>query len=75
MTRFQALFIKYLRVRQEGSWSWCRWMYYRRYGLNQPFDDMCIGNFNMSIKNFPHGMDLCSQAMDVLGENVEDGWN
>lgn len=37
MTRFQALFIKYLRIKCDGSWRWVAAKYENRYIHNEPF--------------------------------------
>lgn len=70
MTKFQALYVKYLRIKCEGSWRWVSAHYDNRYLYHLPFnpDEMVMGNQ-------PYGADLCNRAMDLLGENVEDGWN
>lgn len=70
MTQFQALFVKYLRVRQEGTWRWVHKEYMNRY------PEQFYGKYEMG--NQLIGMELCNEAMDLLGEsseNVENGWN
>ena len=67
LTRFQALFIKYLRVRQEGTWRWVHKEYMNRY------PEQFYGKYEFG--NQLIGMELCDKAMKLLGENVEDGWN
>lgn len=70
MTKFQALFIKYLRVKLGGSWRWVAAKYEMRYKdkLSFTHESTCGGN--------PlYGIFLCDNAMVLLNENVEDGWN
>jgi len=80
MTRFQALFIKLLRVRWDYSWRAVHAAYQVRYINKESWW------FNPSLlkiipdKSQPHGnqivgMDLCNDAINMLGEKVEDGWN
>ena len=38
MTRFEANYIKYLRVRLDGSWRWVSAKYKDRYRYSLPFD-------------------------------------
>jgi len=64
MTKFQALFIKYLRIRKEGTWRWIAIQYSIRYTGG-------YSNKNLQM----YGLYLCNTAMDVLNEKVEDGWN
>lgn len=69
MTRFQALFIKVLRVKWDYSWRAVHREWQIRYK-----------NTKWNIEGFSEGhqmqgMDLCIDAMKLLGENVEDGWN
>jgi len=71
MTRFQALYVKYLRTRLDGSWRWVDGMYNRRYVEKTPFDDVTPTKGNQIL-----GMDLCEQAQDLLDEDtIKDGWN
>lgn len=64
MTRFQALFIKYLRIRCDGTWRWVATEYSKRYHG---------GYCNNNIQEY--GAELCDYAMKLLNEKVEDGWN
>ena len=70
MTRFQALFIKYLRIRCEGTWRWVDLMYSSRYYYGLPYNENSTVESNQAI-----GADLCEEAMCVLNEKPEDGWN
>lgn len=70
MTKFQALYVKYLRIVCEGSWRWVAAHYDRRYLYSLPFNDDVLVQGNQII-----GRDLCNRAMDILGEEVESGWN
>lgn len=70
MTRFQALYIKYLRIRCEGTWRWVAAKYHSRYKDLKPFDfEITYGG------NQIDGMFYCDEAMKLLNEKVEDGWN
>ena len=70
MTRFQALYVKYLRIRCKGSWRWIAARYEDRYKRKIPFDS------NMSFGgNQITGILLCKQAKQLLGEKMSDGWN
>lgn len=70
MTRFEALFIKYLRVRCGGSWRWVSRKWNARYRENKPFkmEITCGGNQL-------DGMFLCNDAQELLNENDNEGWN
>jgi hypothetical protein len=70
MTKFQALFVKYLRIRCNGSWRFVAGKYSNRYEYGLPFNYDSSWGGNQLI-----GMDLCNKAMDILEEEVEDGWN
>ena len=67
MTRFQALFVKYLRIKEDGTWRYVCKKYIERYPFS--FYGKYIGG-NQLV-----GMDLCNEAMNVLNEKIEDGWN
>lgn len=70
MTKFQALFIKYLRVRLDGSWRWVAQKYEDRYTNKEPFSfENTLGG------NQIDGIYLCEGAMLVLNEKHEEGWN
>ncbi len=70
MTKFQALFIKYLRVELEGSWRWVAAKYDMRYKDNLPFTfESTIGG------NQLEGLKLCDEAQKLLNEKTSDGWN
>ena len=62
MTRFQANFIKLLRVRHDYTWRAIAREWYERYGQYNPSHQM-------------FGQQLCNEAMELLGEKVEEGWN
>jgi len=70
MTRFQANFVKYLRVTCDGSWRWVAGKWDERYISKIPFkfESTCGGN---QID----GLELCREAMELLGETNEQGWN
>jgi len=70
MTEFQALFIKYLRVKCGGTWRWIDLMYKARYIYNLPFNEL----FHTDCSQL-NGMMYCDVAMSVLNEKIEDGWN
>jgi hypothetical protein len=70
MTIFQALYIKYLRVRCDGTWRWVAGKYSQRYDFRLPFtDESTYGGDQFE------GMNLCHEAMELLGESTENGWN
>lgn len=70
MTNFQANFVKYLRVKCDGSWRWVAGKWEERYVDSIPF------NFKSTIGgNQLVGLELCNKAMEILNEKVEDGWN
>ena len=64
MTKYQALLVKYWRVRCEGSWSWVAEQWNKRYAPHMN-----------PLYNGVFGRSLCFQAMTLLNEKVEDGWN
>ena len=70
MTKFQANYVKYLRVKLDGSWRWVAGMYYKRYVDKIPFDLWPIIDGNQLT-----GINLCHRAMLLLEETNEDGWN
>lgn len=70
MTIQQALFVKWLRIRQEGTWRWVAGKYYDRYFHKLPYSDIIFHN-----KSQFHGIELCDEAMKLLNEKIEDGWN
>lgn len=70
MTKFQALYIKYLRIRIKGSFSYIGSHWERRYKEHIPFDNKALVPGNGRL-----GSELCVKAMVLLREKVEDGWN
>lgn len=64
MTLSQALFIKWLRIRQEGTWRWVAIEYSKRY---------TGGYCNRALQEYD--IYLCDKAMNLLNEKTEDGWN
>lgn len=70
MTKFQALYVKYLRVNCGGSWRWVAGKYSDRYEKQLSFDIDRITEGNQ-LK----GANLCQEAMILLNDKVEDGWN
>jgi hypothetical protein len=64
ITKFQALFITYLRLRCEGSWRWVAAKYEERYTEKIPFKmTLTFGG------NQIDGMFLCNKAGKIL--NIE----
>jgi len=63
MTISQALYIKYLRERCNGSWRWVAIKYENRYVHKLPFNNNSVYGGNQL-----EGMKLCSQAMITLKE-------
>ncbi len=70
LTKFQALFIKYLRVRHHGTWRWVAGKWDERYNKKIPFNEESTFGGNQIT-----GMELCDAAMDYLNETIQDGWN
>lgn len=66
MTKTETIFIKYLRLRLECSWTKLYSHWYNRYILRIPFTNK---ENNLSAKA---GRDLCRKAQDILNENWED---
>lgn len=66
MTKTEAIFIKYLRLRLECSYTKLYSHWYNRYTLRIPFTNK---ENNLSAKA---GRDLCREAQDILNENWED---
>lgn len=62
MTLKQAKLIKIWRTVEDCSWRTIAMNYSARYDL--PI-----------TSNQLYGMKLCDEAMGLLGESVEDGWN
>lgn len=70
MTKFQAYYVKFLRIKCEGSWRWVAAKYEMRYKDKIPFRfEFTYGG------NQIDGMNLCQKAMIMLNEKIEDGWN
>ena len=67
MTRFEANYIKYCRVRLECSWRVVYAMHANRYFWKIPFNIKIQRNTNQY-----NGRELCRQAQDLLKENWED---
>lgn len=69
MTRFQALFVKYCRVRLDGSWRWVAGKWDMRYKKGLPFsEEMTFGG------NQIDGLELCKKAMEIL-DCKDPNWN
>lgn len=88
MTIHQALVIKVWRVRWDYSWRAVHAAWQYRYIPEDEwwFNKALIKAYNKYKKlggmdySYPHGnqingMYLCGEAIDILGDNVEDGWN
>jgi hypothetical protein len=66
LTKFQALYIKYLREKCEGSWRWVAAKFEQRYTDKVPFKhESTFGGNQLD------GMSLCSEAMSILNEQWE----
>lgn len=66
LTKYQALYIKFLREKCEGSWRWVAGKFELRYTDRVPFSfEMTYGGNQLD------GMSLCSEAMSILGEQWE----
>lgn len=70
LTHFEYLFIKYIRIRLDGTWRYVSAMYKNRYIDGKPFFDGMTNGGNQIL-----GMDLCNAAMSYFNETPEDGWN
>ena len=68
MTKSEALFIKYLRIRLECTWTKLYCHHYNRYELKIPFTNE--EHFYSSLG----GRKLCHEAQDKLCENWQDEW-
>ena len=66
MTKLQALFIKYLRIKLECSWRKVCSHYYNRYNLYIPFTK------EEYYTNQIVGRQLCREAQIVLNEDWQD---
>jgi len=70
MTRFQALYVAFLRLecKSNGSWRWVAARYYDRYDKKIPFlgYDMTYGG------NQIDGMYLCAEAGKILKINLDE---
>ena len=67
MTRFQAIYIKYCRVRLECSWRAVYAMYVNRYTLRVTF------NLSRQFQiNQIKGRELCNEAELLLGESFDE---
>lgn len=66
MTKYQALVVKYLRMRCEGSWRWVAAKYSERYDNKIPFNhEMSFGG------NQIDGLELCREASKILNEIID----
>lgn len=68
MTLHQALFVKWLRVRQGGSWRYVAAKFKQRYEDKLPFKD----EFLTFGGNQIDGMFLCKEAMNILTETGKE---
>lgn len=66
MTKTEAIFIKYLRLRLECTWTKLYSHWYNRYELKIPFS-----NEENNLSSIT-GRALCREAQDILNENWED---
>jgi hypothetical protein len=71
LTVFQALFIKYLRIRCDGTWRWVAAKFDERYVDKVPFFlGPTVGGNQMT------GLFLCDNARKLLNEPEQGaGWN
>lgn len=64
LTKEQAIFIKWLRVHQDHTWRAVAREFTEKYPeLEYPTDNQIVGR------------DLCEEAMVLLDEVVNQGWN
>lgn len=66
MTKSQALYVKFCRVRLECSWRIVQAMWVNRYYYKIPFDIRCQTDTNQQ-----RGRMLCGQAQTLLDEDWE----
>lgn len=66
MTKFQALYIAYLRAKMEGSWRWVSASYKRRYVDKLPFSLNTV-----CVEEQTYGKELCKEASKLLNINVD----
>lgn len=66
MTKSQAIFIKFLRIRLGCSWRKVASHYFNRYDIKIPFSN------KEYFTNQMEGRGLCRTAQDILNENWED---
>lgn len=69
LTKEQAKFIKTLRVEKEYSWRAVA------RDTKKRFPEMDIDSDGETYGNQIDGISLCDAAMDLLKENIQDGWN
>ena len=69
LTKKQADFIKNIRVNHEYSWRAVA------RDTKKEFPEMNIDSDGETYGNQLDGISLCDAAMNLLNENVEDGWN
>ena len=67
MTRFQALYVKYCRVKLECSYRVVHAMWFNRYEIGIPFDL----SKHLDIDQM-HGRELCNEAELLLGESFDE---
>lgn len=77
MTRSQAVFVKFLRVRMGCSWRSVAAHYFNRYNFDGTLKDL---NSRIVFHGFTNcmavgatqidGVELCDQAADLLGEST-----
>lgn len=66
MTKSQAIFVKFLRIKLECTWTKLYSHWYNRYELKIPFTN--DEHFLSSLG----GRKLCHEAQDILCENWND---
>lgn len=67
MTRFQALYVKYLRVRLGCSWRVISAMYTNRYHFKVPFNLKLQENTSQQ-----YGRLICYEAEELLKERFDE---
>jgi len=66
LTKSQALFIAYLRIRCNGSWRWVAAKFSERYFENKPFKlTSTVGG------NQLEGLVLCNLASNILNIKID----
>jgi len=80
MTIEEAVFIKDLRVNGDHTWRTIHIEYQLKYVPQEEWYFLPIEKEYTTDRSIPSGnqlmgMGLCEEAMKLLGETINDGWN